>query len=133
MGHISFENLIKSNKKDAVRDLPKIIKPSKPICKHCQIGKKTRVRFKTKENSTTKPLELIHMDLCGPTRTKIIYGEHYFMFIIDDYTRMTWLYFLKEKSKAFEKFKTYKSLVENETNLKIKCLRSYNGVELTCK
>jgi hypothetical protein len=39
LGHISFENLIKANKKEAVRDLPKIIKPSNPICKHCQIGK----------------------------------------------------------------------------------------------
>ena len=37
------------------------------------------------------------MDLCGPTRTKSTYGEHYFMLIIDDYTRLTWVYFLKEK------------------------------------
>ena len=56
LGYISFENLIKTNKKEEVRDLPKIIKPSNPICKHCQIGNQTRVRFKTKENSTTKPL-----------------------------------------------------------------------------
>ena len=75
LGHIIFDNLIKSNKKEVVRDLPKIINPSNPICKHCQIGKQTRVRFKTKEHSTTEPLELIHTDLCGPTGTKIIYGE----------------------------------------------------------
>jgi hypothetical protein len=82
--HLIFDNLIKSINKEAIRDLPKVIKPSNSIYKHCQIGKKTRVSFKTKENSTTKPLELIHTYLCGPTRTKSIYGEHYFMLIIDD-------------------------------------------------
>jgi transposase InsO family protein len=55
------------------------------------------------------------------------------MYIIDDYTRLTWVYFLKEKSEAFEKFKTYKFLIENETDLKIKCLRSDNGGEFTSK
>jgi hypothetical protein len=55
------------------------------------------------------------------------------MLIIDDYTRMTWVYFLKEKSEAFEKLKAFKAYVENETNLKIKCLRSDNGGEFTSK
>jgi hypothetical protein len=48
MGHIGFENLIKVNKKEVVRDMPNIIKPSNFVCRHCQHGKKTRVRFKTK-------------------------------------------------------------------------------------
>ena len=119
LGHLIFYNLIKDNEKTKVRDLPKVIKPSNSICKHCQIRKKTRFRFKTKERSTTKPLELIHTNICGPTKTKNIYGEHYFMLIIDDYTRMTWVYFLKEKSETFEKFKTFKALVENEKVLKL--------------
>ena len=54
-------------------------------------------------------------------------GEHYFILFIDDYTRMNWVYFLKEKSKEFKKFKAFKAHVENETDLKLKCLRSYNG------
>jgi transposase InsO family protein len=133
LGHISFDNLIKSNKKEAVRDLPKIIKPSNPICKPCQMWKHTKVRFKTKEHSSSRPLELVHSDLYGPTRTKSLHGEHYFMLVIDDYTRMTWVYLLKDKSKSFEKFKAYKAFVENETDLKIKCLRSDNGGEFTSK
>jgi hypothetical protein len=133
LGHLNFGNLIKSNKKEAVRDLQKLIKPSDLICKHCQIGKKTRVRFKTKVNYTTNPLDLIHTYLCGPTRMKRNYGDIYLMLIVDDYTRLTWVFFLKEKSESFEKFKIYKALVENETNLKIKCLRSDNGGEFTSK
>jgi hypothetical protein len=53
------------------------------------------------------------------------------MLLIDDYTRMTWVTFLKEKYEAFEKFKAFKALVENEIDLKIKCLRSDRGGEFT--
>ena len=53
------------------------------------------------------------------------------MLLIDDYTRMTWVTFLKEKSKAFMKFIAFKALVENETDINIKCLRSDNGGEFT--
>ena len=68
---------------------------------------------------TSYPLEIVHMDLCGPTRTKILEGKYYLMFLIDDYTRMTWVTFHKEKIEAFEKFKIFKPMVENETHMKI--------------
>jgi transposase InsO family protein len=76
-------------------------------------------------------LELVHTNLYGPTRTQTLKGESYFMWLIDDYTRMTWVTFLKEKSKVFDKFKPFIPLVENETDLKIKCLRSDKGGEFT--
>lgn len=78
-----------------------------------------------------KPLELIHIDICGPTRTKGMQGEMYFMLLIDEYSRMTWVTFLKEKSEAFEKFKEFKALVESEIGIKIKFLRSDRGGEFT--
>ena len=53
------------------------------------------------------------------------------MLLIDDYARMTWVAFLKEKSEAFEKFKIFKAMDEYESGMKIKCLRSYNGGEFT--
>ena len=59
-------------------------------------------------------------------RTKGQEGELYFMLLIDDYTRMTTVCFLKKKSEAFEWFKIF-----NETDLKIKTLRSDNGGEFT--
>ena len=55
------------------------------------------------------------------------------MLLVDDYTRMTAICFLNKKSEAFEKFKTYKEMVETKTELKIKCLRSDNGGEFTSK
>ena len=80
---------------------------------------------------TSHPLETMHTNLYGPTRTKIMQGEYYFMLLIDDYTRMTWVTFLKEKSEDFEKFKIFKAMVENETHVKIKFIRSDNGGEFT--
>ena len=53
------------------------------------------------------------------------------MLLIDDYIGMSWVTFLKEKSEAFENFKIFKAMVENETNQKIKCLRSANTREFT--
>jgi hypothetical protein len=53
------------------------------------------------------------MDLCGTSRHKGIEKENYFMLIIDDYSRITWVAFLKEKDEAFEKFKKIEALTEN--------------------
>ena len=127
LGHLNFDNLVRISKKEVVRELPKIVKPLNLVCKHCQHGKQTRAIFKIKEHVTSHHLEIIHTGLCGPTRTKSMQGDHYFMLLIDDYTRMTWVAFLKEKSKAFEKIKIFKAMDENESCMKIKCLRSDNG------
>jgi transposase InsO family protein len=109
------------------------MKPTNTLCKHYQQGKKTKTRFKSKEYSTTRPLEIVHTNLVGPTTTKGLKGEKYFMLLVDDYTRMIVVFFLKNKSEAFENFKIYKEMVENETDSKIKCLRSDNGGEVTSK
>jgi hypothetical protein len=89
IGHIHFHNIFNISKKQVIREIPKITKPTNTMCKHCQHGKKTKVEFKTKEYSMTKPLEVVHIDLCGPMRTKGLDGEQYFMLLIDNYTRMT--------------------------------------------
>lgn len=69
----------------------------------------------------------MHTDLCGPTRTRGLNGEIYFMLLIDDYYRMTWVTFLREKSQALEKFNIFKSIIENQVDVEIKCLRSDKG------
>ena len=76
-------------------------------------------------------MEIVHTNLSGPTRTRGFYGERYFMIFVDDFTRMIWVAFLKEKSEAFEKFKLFKNRIENESAMKIKCLRSDRGGDFT--
>jgi hypothetical protein len=61
------------------------------------MGKLTRVQFKLKSFTyLEKPLQLIHMDLCGPSRKEGTRGESYFMMAIDDFSRLTWVSFLRE-------------------------------------
>jgi hypothetical protein len=127
---ITFSKL---EKMEVVREMPQIMKPTNTLCKHCQQGKQTNTRFKSKEYSTTRPLEIVHIDLVGPTTTKGLKGEKYFMLLVDDYTRMVAVFFLRNKSEDFENFKVYKEMVENEMDSKIKCLRFDNGGEFTSK
>jgi hypothetical protein len=56
MGHIHFDNLVKVSKKEVVREMSQITKPTNTLCKHCQQGKQTKTRFKSKEYSMTRPL-----------------------------------------------------------------------------
>ncbi|KAL0393107.1 UNVERIFIED_CONTAM: hypothetical protein Sradi_2533500 [Sesamum radiatum] len=59
-------------------------------------------------------LELIHTDVCGPMRTPSHEQNRYFILFIDDYSRMTWVYFMREKSEVFKVFKKFKNLVEKK-------------------
>jgi hypothetical protein len=69
------------------------------------------------------------MDLCGPSRQEGTGKENYFMSIIDDYSRLTWVAFLKEKAEAFEKFKIFKALTETQIGKRLKEVRSDRGGE----
>jgi transposase InsO family protein len=60
-------------------------------------------------------------------------GYLYYVFFIDDHSRKTWIYFLKNKDGVLEKFQDFKAQIENKTRRKIKILRSYNGGEYTSK
>lgn len=71
------------------------------------------------------------MDLCGPSRKESSTKENYFMLIIDDYSILTWVAFLKEKSEAFENFKIFKALTENQIGRRLKTIRSDRGGDFT--
>ena len=58
-------------------------------------------------------------------------GYAYYVSFIDDFSRKTWVYFMKNKDEVFSKFKEFKALIENHTEKKIKTIRSDNGGEFT--
>ena len=74
-------------------------------------------------------LEMVHTDVWGPTPVSSLGGYRFYVTFIDDFSRKVWAYFLKHKSYVFETFKKWKAEVENQTGLKVKCLRSDNGGE----
>ena len=61
----------------------------------------------------------------------VVTSYNYYVTFIDDYSRKTWIYFLKAKSEVFERFLEFKTLVENQTGKKIQVLRTDNGGEYT--
>ncbi|CAL9780170.1 unnamed protein product [Musa acuminata subsp. burmannicoides] len=77
------------------------------------------------------PLELLRSDLMGPTQTLSYSGSHYMLLSIDDFTRFTWVYFVKEKSKVLSKFQEFKLIIESARQRKIKRLCIDNGGEFT--
>jgi FtsZ-interacting cell division protein YlmF len=94
------------------------------------MGKMTRSQFKSKSFTySEKPLQIVRMDLCGPSLKEGTGGECYFMLVIDDFSRLTFVAFLGKKSDAFEKFKTFKVLAENQTGRKLKSICSNRGGE----
>jgi hypothetical protein len=114
LGHLNFDHIVKLNNEGVVKDLPRISNPNNSVCEYCQMGKLTHAQFKSKSfTSSKKPLQIVHMDRCGPSRKQGTGGEHYFMLVIDDFSRLTWVAFLREKSDVFENFKKFKALAEN--------------------
>ena len=103
------------------------------ICKGCAKGKNIKNPFPKSETKTKGMLELIHSDVCGPMPSTSLSGYEYYVTFIDDYSRKTWIYFLKAKDEVFGKFKEFKALIENHSERRIKSLRIDNGVEYTSK
>ncbi|KAJ4710008.1 Retrovirus-related Pol polyprotein from transposon TNT 1-94 [Melia azedarach] len=64
-----------------------------------------------------------------PSQVESLGGHRYFVSMIDDFSRMTWVFIMKHKSEAFKNFRQWKALVENQTGKKIKRLRTDNGLE----
>ena len=100
------------------------------VCGACQAGKQHGVPHPSKNIvSTTRPLELLHMDLFGPVAYISIGGNKYGFVIVDDYSRFTWVFFLQDKSEVQENFKKFARRAQNEFEVKIKRIRSDNGSE----
>jgi predicted esterase YcpF (UPF0227 family) len=78
-------------------------------------------------------LDIFHSDVCGPMSSNSLSKYVYYATFIYDYSRKTWVYFLKLKDEMFEKFKEFKALVEKLSKKKIKILGSDNGGEYTSK
>jgi hypothetical protein len=76
------------------------------FCEHCVMGKQNRKPFGVGTHSSKEFLGYVHSDVWGPSPVASLSGKWYYVSFIDDYSRFTWVYFLKEKSKVFETFKS---------------------------
>jgi len=131
LGHLNFSDMLKIAGKDVVKGLPKMEKTRKGICGSCQLGKQTRAAHKkTSGIQTSKNLELLHMDLLGPTRTASLGGKRYILVIVDDFSRYTWAIPIREKSDAFDTAQHLFKKIQVEQNCQIMRIRSDHGTEI---
>ena len=130
-GHMSFHTLKEMSNRQLVEGLPVIKVPNK-LCRECVAGKHQRTLIpKASSYQSGEHLELVHADICGPISPSTLGGSKYFLLIIDDYTRLTWVAMLQQKSDAFEAFKRFKTLAETEKGANLKALRTDRGGEFT--
>lgn len=102
------------------------------VCDGCLVGKQHRASFPHEAMfRANKPLDLIHCDLCGPISPVTPGGNKYFMLLVDDFSRMMWVYMLRSKDEALSVFKRFKAKVEVEIEMKVKALRIDHGGEFT--
>jgi transposase InsO family protein len=80
--------------------------------------------------STSRPLELLHMDLFGPTTYRSIGGNSYGLVVVDDYSQHSWFFFFSDRSNVFSIFKGFAKRAENEFDFEIKKIRSDNGSKI---
>nr|GEW51695.1 integrase, catalytic region, zinc finger, CCHC-type, peptidase aspartic, catalytic [Tanacetum cinerariifolium] len=106
LSHLNFDTINDLAKNDLVSGLPKFKYHKEHLCLSCDQGKSKRASHPPKPVSRQR-LHLLHMDLCSPMRISSINERRYVLVIVDDYSRYTWVHFLRSKDETSEVIKTF--------------------------
>nr|GFC29864.1 retrovirus-related Pol polyprotein from transposon TNT 1-94 [Tanacetum cinerariifolium] len=108
LSHLKFDIINDLAKNDLVSGLPKFKYSKEHLCPSCKQGKGKIASHPPKPVLNSKQrLHLLHMDLCGPMRVTSINGKRYVLVIVDDYSRYTWVHFLRTKDETAEVIKNF--------------------------
>jgi transposase InsO family protein len=129
LAHVGMKNLHKLLKGDHVLGLTDVCFEKDRPCAVCQAKQVGSTHHSKNVMTTSRPLELLHMDLFGPVAYLSIGGSKYGLVIVDDFSRFTWVFFLQDKSETQGTLKHFLRRAQNEFELKVKKIRSDNGSE----
>ena len=130
LGHLSYARVSSLSKTRHVHGLPTIAPLENQVCECCLSSRQHRERFPRKsENRSSLPGQKIHSDLMGPMQHTSLSGSRYALVFTDDFSRKSWVFFLKHKSETITKFLSFKKQLENETGRSIQVLRTDCGGE----
>ncbi|KAJ4796184.1 Retroelement pol polyprotein-like [Rhynchospora pubera] len=99
------------------------------VCDICMRSKQSRIPFPVSSNKSDEPFEMIHCDIWGPYSVTSHCGAHYFLTIVDDFTRAVWVYLIAEKSEVASLIQSFCKMVQTQFCRHVKCVRSDNGAE----
>ncbi|GJY14189.1 retrovirus-related pol polyprotein from transposon TNT 1-94 [Tanacetum coccineum] len=103
LSHLNFGTINKLAKDSLARGIPRLKFQKDHLCSACALGKRMKSSHQPKaEDTNQEKLYLLHMDLCGPMHVASINGKRYILVIVDDYSRFTWVRFLRTKDEAPE-------------------------------
>ncbi|GJW92619.1 putative ribonuclease H-like domain-containing protein [Tanacetum coccineum] len=131
MAHVNFKTINKLAKEGLVDGLPLKVFTNEHNCVACNKGKQHKASYKhiSAVRLITETLQLLHMDLFGPTNIRSIDQKYYSLVVTDDFSRFTWTFFLGTKDETFYVLKEFIALIENQLNKKVKGIRCDNGTE----
>ncbi|KAJ9538656.1 LOW QUALITY PROTEIN: hypothetical protein OSB04_031389 [Centaurea solstitialis] len=125
--HQNFKDMNKLVSKNLVKGLPETRLSKDTLCPACEQGKMTRSSHPPRMDTNSKsPLDMIHMDLCGPTRTESLARKKYMLVLVDEFSRFTWLEFLRAKSDAADRIIAFIKRIQVLLGRRVKKLRSDN-------
>ncbi|GJW77573.1 integrase, catalytic region, zinc finger, CCHC-type containing protein [Tanacetum coccineum] len=134
LNHLNFGTLNDLARKDLVRGLPRLKFEKDHLCSACQLGKSRKATHKPKTiNTITEVLHTLHMDLCGPLRVQSINGKKYILVIVDDYSRFTWVKFLRSKDETPAFVTNLLKQLQVGLNKTVRFVRTDNGTEFVNK
>ncbi|GJT70897.1 retrovirus-related pol polyprotein from transposon TNT 1-94, partial [Tanacetum coccineum] len=134
LGHVNFKTMNKLVKGNLVRGLPSKTFENDHTCVACPKGKQHKASCKAKlMSSISQPLQMLHMDLFGPTSVRSINHKTYCLVVTDDFSRFSWVFFLATKSETSGILKKFITEIENQLNHKVKVIRSDNGTKFKNK
>ncbi|GJZ26003.1 retrovirus-related pol polyprotein from transposon TNT 1-94 [Tanacetum coccineum] len=134
LNHLNFGTINDLARKDLVRGLPRLKFEKDHLCSACQLGKSKKHTHKPKtENTNLEVLNTLHMDLCGPMRVQTINGKKYILVIVDDYSRFTWVKFLRSKDETPEVVIKFLKQIQVGLNKTVRNIRTDNGTEFVNK
>nr|GEV85482.1 hypothetical protein [Tanacetum cinerariifolium] len=130
LSHLNFDTINDLAKNDLVSGLPKFKYHKEHLCPSCEQGKSKRASHPPKPVPNFRQrLPLLHMDLCGPMRIASINEKWYILVIMDDYSRYTWVHFLRSKDEAPEVIKTFLKRISILLQSLVIIIRTDNGIE----
>ncbi|GKB28011.1 retrovirus-related pol polyprotein from transposon TNT 1-94, partial [Tanacetum coccineum] len=134
LNHLNFGTLNDLARKDLVRGLPRLKFEKDHLCSACQLGKSKKATHKPKTiNTITEVLHTLHMDLCGPLRVQSINGKKYILVIVDDYSRFTWVNFMRSKDETPAFVINLLKQLQVSLNKTVRFVRTDNGTEFVNK
>ncbi|GJR53761.1 retrovirus-related pol polyprotein from transposon TNT 1-94 [Tanacetum coccineum] len=130
LSHLNFGAINHLARHGLVRGLPKIKFEKDHLCTACIMGKSKKKPHKPKsEDTNQEKLYLLHMDLCGPMRVASVNGKKYILVIVDDYSRFTWVKFLRSKDETPDFIIKFLKMIQLRLKVPVRRIRTDNGTE----